>query len=262
MKTLLIGNYKGGIAKTSTTVVLANLFADDGYRTLVVDFDSQMTGTNSLIVNLQNKQVIKNRNILNAVNVKNLTSNIVQIKTNLDIIPGHPDIMDYENIVKGKNHNSPTLLVLKSMIDVLKAEGMYDIVLFDIAPSNSYLNTSVTLASENHLILTTPEPAAFDSLKTYYNDLTLLHSLGIELNIIGILLSMTSHYNINKRTAREIRLKYTNLVFKTEIKRRTKVTAYLQNGLPPRNRKGKYYSEDLKVLQMYEDLRDEILKKL
>ena len=85
MKVYVIGNLKGGVGKTTTTVNLAYTYAEMGGRTLVIDLDPQCNCTRFFAkVNEYNKTI---KDVLEAP--EHINSAIYRTKyEDIDIIKG------------------------------------------------------------------------------------------------------------------------------------------------------------------------------
>jgi len=132
---ILITNRKGGVGKTTSTLNLASEFAKNGYKTLIIDLDTQghiqyglgikksfEYGIHSLLTdkNIDIKAIIQKSNI-----------------DNLDFIPA--DI----------NYNSSLLQKKKALRNRLrKLENSYDICLIDTAPMSDTVLEMAIFASK------------------------------------------------------------------------------------------------------------------
>ena len=132
MKKILITNRKGGVGKTTTTINLAYFFAKKGYRTLIIDLDTQGHIQYSLgvkanfeygIHSFLNGEDIKIKHIIHKSNIKNLYFIPAKINAN--------------HTVKDKN-------LLKQGLERLN----FDICLIDTAPSSDDLLESAVIASD------------------------------------------------------------------------------------------------------------------
>lgn len=78
MKVYVIGNLKGGVGKTTTTVNLAYTYAEMGGRTLVIDLDPQCNCTRFFAkVNEYNKTI---KDVLEALNISIVQSIVLSMK--------------------------------------------------------------------------------------------------------------------------------------------------------------------------------------
>lgn len=181
---IAISSFKGGTAKTSTTLhVGAALAKYHKKKTLLIDFDSQANLTtglgfdpdehDSLAPVLQgNKKVI---DVIKKTSVKGL--DIIPADTWLERIevtgPLAADRYSHER--------------LRDIIDPLK----YDFVIIDTPPSLCWLTESALIAANQALICATPEfysVKGLERLALFIENLSQRHPL----NILGVILSFWS----------------------------------------------------------------------
>lgn len=160
-------NFKGGSAKTTTTITLAQRLALRGYRVLCVDADPQASLTTFFGYQPEIDffeggtlyDAIRYRNAETGEGPKRL-SEIVRKSYfhNLDIVPGGIMLSEFE-------HETPTALSrveqpvffqrIASALDDVEAD--YDIVLIDCPPQLGYVTLSAICASTSLLMTVIPD---------------------------------------------------------------------------------------------------------
>ena len=127
-------NQKGGVGKTTSTINLSGFFADKGYKTLIIDMDSQQDSTTSLGFDLDNLNYTT-YDLLKETDFNKIE--FLKYNDNLFIIPAHEFL----------NEVSLSRKMLLDKIDYLRKQ--FDIILIDCNP-HSILNSRITL---NEVIL-------------------------------------------------------------------------------------------------------------
>lgn len=178
-KIIFIGNYKGGVGKTTTTINLAQNFSQSGYKVLTIDLDPQSSLSEIQVNNFHSKKTLKSlpgESTLNYV----YELSILKLKKypglKLDfpdsIIQTHTDSYHYipsslfYNSGKGLDllaiemeENIEYLAILKNFIDTIKDQ--YNFVLIDCPPSSNLITQSAFLMSDYYLI-----PTVLDEIST------------------------------------------------------------------------------------------------
>jgi chromosome partitioning protein len=145
---LTVANQKGGVGKTTTTLTLAREFADRGKRVLVIDTDPQGSVSTSL-------HVQSPRSLYNIVVEKlDIAQVITEIHPNIHAILSTNRVARLEAVIAGETAKEMLFYSLLSTV-----EHDYDVVLFDVAPSISNLQSCSIAFSRNVLI-----PVGMDSL--------------------------------------------------------------------------------------------------
>ena len=89
VKKIMFGNFKGGVGKTTNSVMAAYELAKKGYSVLVCDLDPQANSTQLLsrTYYLQNNNDLKiEKTMMVALQERNLSSAIVKVMDNLLLI--------------------------------------------------------------------------------------------------------------------------------------------------------------------------------
>jgi cellulose biosynthesis protein BcsQ len=177
-------NMKGGVGKTTLTVNLATCLAKNhGKRVLVVDLDTQISATLSLMPPHEFAKVRRERRTLShliskVINPKSQSKRTIQdiiqpyicTVKGLDLLPGDIDLYDEylvsemlhkqasgegeRNFSEVWNHFEKQLLrgILEPVIN------NYDFIVLDCAPGYNLLTRSGIVASDFYLLPARPEP--------------------------------------------------------------------------------------------------------
>lgn len=240
-----IVNMKGGVGKTTTTVNLATCFAKDyGMRVLIVDLDTQINATLSLIPPLQFatlrkenrtlKQLVEQLITLNGQSTTPIQSviqrNICKVN-GLDLLPGNIELYndfllakrlysqsmsDRQDFEKTWHNLEDTLFktILQPVLD------NYDLIILDFPPGDNMLTRSGLIASNFYLIPAKPEPLSVVGMgileahikKLKQSDRTHITLLGIVFSSLGHATTMAT--KVKNRVSAEFG---PDKIFNTEI---------------------------------------------
>lgn len=150
----VVFNQKGGVGKTSISCNLAASFAKKGYRTLVIDLDSQ--GNSSQYIMGEKYQECRefiSDYFISTLKVKIFQKgleNYIQNSPydNLDVIPANQELAE----IQSKLENRYKILKLKQAINELVQAQPYDHILIDTPPSLDFFSMSALIASEKLII--------------------------------------------------------------------------------------------------------------
>ena len=172
-------NQKGGTGKTTTTVSLGAGLAEEGYRVLIIDVDSQ--GHVGISLGCDDRAEHSLYHLM--IEGMPLESCTVEARPNLDVLPGDDSLASAEIFLARQPDDRD-----KKLRQTLGDHKGYDIILLDCGPSLSLLNMNA-LTFADHLLV--PVSCDFLSLvgvkqvlKTLKNiNKVLLHPI----QILGIL---------------------------------------------------------------------------
>ncbi len=240
-----IVNMKGGVGKTTTTVNLATSFAKDyGMRVLIVDLDTQINGTLSLIPPLQFanlrkenrtlKQLVEqliNPNGQSTIPIQNVIQRNICKVNGLDLLPGNIELYndfflakrlysqsktDRQDFEKSWNNLEDTLFksILQPVLD------NYDLIILDFPPGDNMLTRSGLIASNFYLIPAKPEPLSVVGMgileahikKLKQSNRTNIALLGIVFSSLGHATTMAT--KVKNRVSAEFG---SDKIFNTEI---------------------------------------------
>lgn len=179
-KKLSIINNKGGVGKTTTTIILAELLAYLGKRVLCVDLDGQSNLSLALHAYVEDSPaVIQHRIRAEKENVTELFLERYRTKEevfpliystnlrNVDIIPSSKRFKNIDaDVVRNPGNNN---ILLKKALKAL--EDMYDYILIDNAPANNILTVNSILASDYILVPVRVEDFSYKGLKETLRDI-------------------------------------------------------------------------------------------
>jgi chromosome partitioning protein len=155
-----IANQKGGVAKTTTVLNLGAGLNQEGYKTLLIDLDSQTDLTISLGV--PETKYTSN----DVMQGKDIRRTIIKLESGLSMIPASQDLKSTQ-----LNLNRPDILT-KALTGI---KNSYDFILIDTNPGMTILTINAILTSDMILIPLTPEYLALRGLKDFNETIGLLN---------------------------------------------------------------------------------------
>lgn len=145
---IVVSNQRGGVSKTTTTTTLAREFADKGKRVLIIDTDPQ--GSVSSILNLSPSLGLYNF-VIERLRFEDC---IVSASERLDVMCSSRETMKVEAMLMPQIAREQIFAQLFKPVD-----AAYDVVLIDVSPSITLLQTCAMVYAERVVI-----PIAMDTL--------------------------------------------------------------------------------------------------
>lgn len=272
-------NLKGGVAKTTTTVALAETLSSQySKRVLIIDLDPQTNATVMLIGEKKwGKLNIKGYTLATLFKdalskdepefnlEKTLQKNVSDVKdTKIDLLPSSLDLIDVQDRLatapSGQFYsNTPVDFLRKAVKPILEN---YDIVLIDCPPNLGIITLNGLRISEGYLIPSVPDVLSTYGIPQIVKRVTQFANETAEsIKPIGIVVtkfqvSSTIHVN----GVRRLRSENDPQVFNTQVRQANQIAAAAEFQVGTRTLKQKYGYSDL--ANTYIDLAGEFLDAL
>jgi len=257
MKPLIISviNHKGGVGKTTTTVNLSAGLAKLGKRVLVVDLDTQMNLTHSLIDDLREDE----HNISEAILSDKVSLKSIIRKTsveNLHIAPSGESMVDLDLNL----HSAPVRREFK-LKDAFNSATIneYDFILIDNPPHISFTTINSLIASDYYIVPVSAEYLPLVGIKHLIKTINQIKPSNPTIKNLGYVLTMVDRREgISGDVEKILRESFPDEVFENVVRINTKMKACPQKKqtiFQAEKKKGKGYSD-------YLDVTNELLKRL
>lgn len=180
--TVAIGNFKGGVSKTTTTMTLAQGLSLRGYDVLVVDMDPQgsLTTLFGVIPDTEVEEEVTVGPLIYGQQSSIRYAIHESYWDGVDFVPANSQLFNAEFYLPTKQVRERSFEfwnVLNRGLDDVRE--MYDVILIDTAPALSYLTINAFMAADGLLVPLPPSALDFASSVQFWS---LFSDLAVRLN--------------------------------------------------------------------------------
>lgn len=218
-KMIAVGNQKGGVGKTTTTVNLGAALATLGKKVLIIDSDSQGNATSGLGVERSALDASLYEVLIDQISIQDVIVETSQ--DNLWIVPSNIQLAAAElELVNIENRESR----LKEAVAPIRKN--YDYILIDCPPSLGQLSINAFTASDTILIPVQAEYYALEGLTQLLNTIRLVQkTYNRNFRIEGVLITMLdARTNLGFEVMDEVRKYFHEKVYRTVIPRNIRLS--------------------------------------
>ena len=287
MPAILYGNMKGGVGKTTNSVMTAYQLAKLGYKTLVCDLDPQANATQLLrrTYGLQHGTDLQiNKTMMVALTEENIKSAIVNIMDNLYLLPSSEDFKNYPDFLEMKfmldkekieAGDSTTLQSEMSKVkeqrisyfaqQLAKVRDEYDFVIIDVPPTLSIFTDSAIYATDFVIIVLQTQQRSLDGAETFFEYLQQMYNdyANIDFDILGVLaVLLKNNVGLDNQILKDAEADFgKDMLFNQIIRHMERLKRYDRTGIAEKGLT-KYDMHDTRLHYIYNALTKEIVTRL
>lgn len=260
--TLTVGNFKGGVGKTTNSLLIAYTLAQKGIKTLVIDLDPQANATKTLTLTKLNQDedgiLTFEKTLMRGIADNKIDDLPIKIIDNLFLMPSNIDFEEFAKFLyQNTDNQTDEDFYFSKLLDPIKES--FDIIIIDVPPMSKEITRNAVTSSDYVLISLQTQEHSLTGAENYIEELNKLNEkYDLNLTVVGLLpvllknTGTVDEYIIEN--AKEI-FGESN-IFSTIVPQMERIKRFDINGITNHDR------HDLKVLQKYNEVTDELITRL
>lgn len=258
MNTITIGNFKGGVGKT-TVATLLSYIATEKYnkKVLLIDFDPQGNATQIMKRSYPNAAEEK-RSFIETLKSGHIEKSIITLSNNLSLLPADSSLANLSDIIS-KTDLLKKRYILKNVIEVIDSNYEFDFIFIDVPPTiNSDFTNNAVYASDYILMVFQTQQSAYESSLSFVNflrDRKKESNLSFELlGAVPVLIKKNG--KVDEQILHFSKQSFSDALFKNQIYQRERIKKFGSEGIKDKD------MHDKKVLHMLEKVYKELIERI
>lgn len=175
LQIITVANFKGGSAKTTTSVYLAQGLALQGYRVLAIDLDPQAS-LSAMFGYQPEFDVAENATLYGAIRYDDQRVSMKEVVrptyfTGISIVPGNLELMEFEHQTPRfmlQNRGRPEDLFFRRVASAIRqVEDDFDVVVVDCPPQLGFLTMGALNAATGMIVTVHPQMVDVASMSQF-----------------------------------------------------------------------------------------------
>jgi chromosome partitioning protein len=226
-------NQKGGVGKTTVSLVLGVAAARRGSRVLLVDLDPQASAT--MVLGAKDTRPTL-ADVMREPAACSVADTVVSTQWGLDLVPAERGLRELD-----AGHPTNYHAVLTGQLEAL---ADYDLVLIDCPPNLGALTIDALTTASRALIVTEPTFLAAHALEELLDILDYVAGhQNPSLTLAGVVLNRVEATAEHKRSLAELEARFGSQVWQPHIPKRAVLQDAMRQGVPPQDLRSHYAEE-------------------
>lgn len=260
---ITLGNFKGGVGKTTSASLIAYNLADEGNKVLLGDLDPQGNATNMMLKtksNFDGEVTSFGQTLMKSVEEEDLSKSIISITDNLDLLASAPDFALYPRFMEKISDYNQRVRYLKTLFDKIKDN--YDYIILDTPPTiMSLFSDSALYMSDWCLIVMQTHKDSFDGSKAfidYLQEYVIDAYKAPRLDLVGILpVLIKNNAPVDEYTLQAAKDEFgEENILKHHIKHMERIKRFPITGIAD------HELWDMRAIQAYKEVTDEMIERI
>ncbi len=271
-KKILFGNFKGGVGKTTNSVMTAYELAKKGYKTLVCDLDPQSNSTQLLrrTYGLQHNSELKiDKTMMVAIQEEKLPDAIVEMMNNLYLLPSYKDFVSYPDFLEMKfmpnvpNYKEKRMSYFGTLLS--EVENKFDYIIFDVPPTLSIFTDTALYDTDYVIIVLQTQQRSLDGAEAFWEYLQEFYNnhTAIDFDIAGILpVLLKNNSGIDNQIIKDARETFgKDMIFENIMHHMERLKRYDRKGISEKGLTSVNDFHDIRLHALYGKLTEEIIAR-
>ncbi|WEV41294.1 ParA family protein [Lactobacillus sp. ESL0681] len=253
---ITIANFKGGVSKTTTTVMFAYILSElQNKKVLCVDFDPQANATEILNKTFSEPVKAASNSFINGIRNMNLHIATTKLSKNLDILESNWDLSLFPEVAEDYGKDKQ-YLVLQALLHNVKSD--YDYVLIDTPPTLSVFTNNAILASDYVVMVMQSQQQSYSSSIKFVSYLQQLRKdYKAKFDLLGIIPCLMKNTGaVDKEILKEAKKSLGNAMLINIIYNRERVKRFGKSGISNKD------LWDTRTINMYDIVLKELLNRI